>query len=404
MTERLKEMGAKYPYYATYTLTPTVTFTRPEEVKIILKNIDGIPKRTEDLRRMTHHIRQISGPQNLSMLNNPEWHQHRSLLNKAFISNSVFFQPMSKKIDLNISKWGNQPDQVYVGNDLQKMTLDILATCIFGIDFDTLNGKSAEPLAAYNYAIERAFNPIRLIFSFINKIPTASNIKLKQSMDVFDKYIWQIMDQTKQKLATKSGDENTSSLIELMYENGIAEDVIRDNVSIFFVAGHETTATSLTWVLSLLVTHPDVLAKARQEVLTKVPNDLTYDVLKDLIYLDGLIREALRLHPPAPIMGGRITKQEITVGNVRIPPGTNVQMDLVSMAYNPNIWGDPLEVRPERWYQENLTKEQRSAWLPFSGGPRICIGMNFSLIEQKIFLVYLLKTFKEIKLAKEKSN
>jgi cytochrome P450 len=184
-----------------------------------------------------------------------------------------------------------------------------------------------------------------------------------------------------------------------MYENNLPEQTIRDNISAFFFAGHETTATSLGWLISILVSHPDVQQKARQEILEKIPGEVTFDSLKELNYIDGLIKEGLRFFPPVPAMNGRKAVKDSVVGNIHIPAGTSIEVNLITMAHNPKIWGDPEVVRPERWFSENITKEQRNAWLPFSGGPRICIGMNMSLLEQKIFLVYFLNRFHHVKLA-----
>jgi len=184
-----------------------------------------------------------------------------------------------------------------------------------------------------------------------------------------------------------------------MYENNVSEEIIRDNVSLFFLAGHETTSSSLSWIVAKIATLPEVQEKARKEVFEKIPQELTFENLKELPYIEGLIKEILRLYPGVRSIGGRMVSQDTTLGHVFLPAGTIVQGDLITMSYSPKIWGDPQVVRPERWYPENLTKEQRNAWMPFSQGPRVCIGMSFSLIEQKIFLVNLLKRFKEIKLA-----
>jgi len=139
--------------------------------------------------------------------------------------------------------------------------------------------------------------------------------------------------------------------------------------------------------------------KARNEVFEKVTTPLTSDLLKELKYLDGLIRETSRLCPPVPGGGIRYVPKDTIICDVKLPAGTSVLTDLISMGYDPKIWPDPEMLIPERWFPENLTKEQRRAWMPFSEGPRICIGMNFSLTEQKIFLVSLLKRFSDIKLA-----
>jgi len=215
------------------------------------------------------------------------------------------------------------------------------------------------------------------------------------------------MGQTKKNLEEKKKraekgevvEKEALSIIELMYENNVPEDVIRDNVSLFFLAGHETTSSSLSWIVATIASNQEVQDKARKEVFEKIPNELTYENVKELPYIEGLIKEILRLYPGVRSLGGRFVPKETILGHVRIPAGAFVSADLVTMHYSKKIWGDPLVIRPERWFLENLTKDQRNAWMPFSIGPRVCIGMNFSLLEQKIFLVNLLKRFKEIKLA-----
>jgi cytochrome P450 len=406
LADRIKKRGLEYgPVYGSYLFGPSICFCDPEDVKNVLKRIDDFPKDVEVFKNNFDHAKEIFGTQSVGGVNNPEWHDQRSLLNKAFITNSVFFQPMYDKVNTCLTKWENQ-QQVCVGKDLQKLTLDVLACCIFGLDFDTLNGKISEPLEAYNHSVETAFNPARFLFTFINKLPLKSNEAMYTSLHTFDKYCWQIMDDTKKKMEEKKNqteindtEKKAVSLIELMYENNLSDEKIRDNISAFFLAGHETTATSLGWLISILVSHPDVQQKARQEILEKIPGEVTFDSLKELNYIDGLIKEGLRFFPPLPSMSGRKAAKDSVIGNVHIPAGTAIEMNLIAMAHNPKIWGDPEIIRPERWYSENITKEQRNAWMPFSGGPRICIGMNMSLLEQKMFIVYFLKRFQQVKLA-----
>jgi len=263
-------------------------------------------------------------------------------------------------------------------------------------------------LEAYNYAIDHAFNPVRFLFPRFNNLPLKTNKELFKNLAIFDKYIWGMMDQTKKRLQEKKENQTdesnpesitSQSFIDLMYENNLPEETIRDNVSLFFIAGHETTANSLGWILAILGSNQAVQQKARQEISQKIPNEYTFDSLKELNYIDGLIKEGLRIYPPAAIVSGRQAKEDTVIGHVRVPAGTFLDTNFIAMSNNPKVWGDPDQVRPERWFPENITKEQRSSWQPFSGGPRICIGMNFSLLEQKIFIVTLLKRFKEIKMA-----
>jgi len=105
------------------------------------------------------------------------------------------------------------------------------------------------------------------------------------------------------------------SLIQLMYENGLSEQAIRDNVSLFFLAGHETTTATLSWIISFLVSNPQVQEKARKEVFEIVPDELTFENVKELPYLEGIIRETLRMRPAGPVISGRYSPKDSVFGS-----------------------------------------------------------------------------------------
>jgi len=314
---------------------------------------------------------------------------------------------MEKKVHQCIDLWKDK-GYVDMGKDIQKMTLDVLATCIFGRDFDSLHGNLAGPLAAYNYSIENMFAPKRVIIPYYAKLPLPSNIKLRNCVNEFDDYCWSIIKDAKNEetKVPKGESENSddpkqpSSLIRLMIDAGMEDQIIRDNVGVFFLAGHETTSASLQWTIAMLASHPEIQEKARKEVFEKVPKELTFESLKDLEYIDWIVHETMRLYPAAPVIGGRQLQTETIIGDWKVPEKIIIQLDLISNLQDPQIWGDPSNYRPERWSSDVLTKEQRSAWIPFSYGPRICIGMNFSLVEQKIFIATLLREFSKIELEK----
>jgi len=263
------------------------------------------------------------------------------------MTNNVFFEPMCQKVDLLIRRWEKEPENVKIGHDLQKLTLDVLATSIFGLEFDTLNGKISKPLAAYNYCIDRIFNPTFLIFPWLSKLPLPYNRKLNENCNQFDSYCWEVMGQTKKNLEEKKkraeqgevvGKESLS-IIELMYENKVPEDVIRDNVALFFLAGHETTSSSLSWIVATIATNQEIQDKARKEVFEKIPKELTYENTKDLPYIEGLIKEVLRLYPGVRSLGGRHVTKETILGHVRVPAGSFVSADLVTMAHSKKNMG-----------------------------------------------------------------
>jgi len=163
--EHVKQTGLKYgPYYGHYLYKAALVLSDPEDVRFVLKNIDDFPKSAEVVKA-AQHAKHLVGPLNILQANHEEWHGQRSLLNKAFTSNSLFFEPILKKVNLCVSKWENKTS-VPVGHDLTKLTVDVLATCIFGLEFDTLSGNYSEPLDAYHYSLDSALHPLRLIAPF----------------------------------------------------------------------------------------------------------------------------------------------------------------------------------------------------------------------------------------------
>jgi len=186
-----------------------------------------------------------------------------------------------------------------------------------------------------------------------------------------------------------------------MIDNGISESDVCDNVGLFFFAGQETTSFALSWAMGMLASYPEVQEKARKEVLEKTPNGLDFESIENLEYIDWFIRETMRFHPPVPLIPGRKTTKEVILGDWKIPENTVIQISIMGMHLNPKVWGDPEVFRPERWSPKNITKEQKASWMTFSFGPRTCIGMNFSLLEQKIFLSTLLREYSSIQFAKD---
>jgi len=245
-------------------LEPNVTVTDPNLVKEALKKINEIPKAPiPDGFAST-----MFGYRNLVRLNNPEWHEHRSILNKSFISNKVFFEPIEKKVLQCVERW-KKSEPVSVSQDLQKMTLDVLATCIFGNDFDTLNGNNSRPLDSYNYCLIQMTNPLNFLIPFYGKLPLPSNIRWRKEIEIFDAYCWSIIAQAKKSMEDNDSTKEKKNLIALMIEGGMAEKDIRNNVATFILAGHETTSAALMWMVGLIAKYPEVQEKARKEVLEK---------------------------------------------------------------------------------------------------------------------------------------
>jgi len=299
-----------------------------------------------------------------------------------------------KKVDQVLDAWNKNSSEgcFSVGDDIQKMTLDVLGLCIFGKDFNFFGGVEKGPLYDYNQFMKSLRN---IAYAFVPKwlfytIPFGGIKRIRDSSKSLDEYI-----RVLEKESTDKIDDRTTllnMLIEANSDKKLSKTAIRDNILIFFIAGHETTATTLQFVVYHLATHPEIQERLREEVNQVFPNAINPDGLKDLHLALNIINESLRLFPPAGILS-RYTFEDQKLGDYIIPKDTNLNILGYGLQRDSDIWGEDAEIfNPDRF--DHLTKDQSNAFIPFGGGPRICIGNTFSLYEQKIFIAKLMKRFK----------
>ncbi|KAI3812282.1 hypothetical protein L1987_16989 [Smallanthus sonchifolius] len=176
---------------------------------------------------------------------------------------------------------------------------------------------------------------------------------------------------------------------------GLSIDDVIEECKLFYFAGQETTANLLVWTMILVGQHVYWQDRAREEVL-KVFGDRKPDIegLNHLKIINIIFLEVLRLYPPVVGMPRMIYK-ETKLGNITLPVGTLLQLHTMLSHYDPSIWGDDVkEFKPERFSQgvSKVTKGQ-TAFIPFGGGPRVCIGQNFAMLEAKMSLVMIMSCF-----------
>ncbi len=173
-------------------------------------------------------------------------------------------------------------------------------------------------------------------------------------------------------------------------DGGVMTDKqVRDELLTLFVAGHETTATALAWSLMLLAQHPRVYERLRAEVdaLAGAP---TVDDLPRLELASRVFKEALRLFPPVYLFG-RVAMADVTVGDYAIPKGTVVLVSPFALHRRPELWSDADAFDPDRFLPEAEARRHKSAFIPFSAGPRTCIGNTFALMEGPLVLAAILQ-------------
>lgn len=184
-------------------------------------------------------------------------------------------------------------------------------------------------------------------------------------------------------------------LLEAYDKGEISREGIGEEVDTFMFEGHDTTAAGLTWALYLLARHPHVQQQVHEEVdkfFEQRPETLTVEDLKDLRYLECVVKEAQRMFPSVPFIA-RTTTEDCHLDGYLAPKGTALGVCTIGLHRNPKVWEAPLEFNPDRFLPENSQGRHPYAFVPFSAGPRNCIGQRFALQEEKLVLAHVLRNF-----------
>ncbi|OWK11960.1 hypothetical protein Celaphus_00003041 [Cervus elaphus hippelaphus] len=179
---------------------------------------------------------------------------------------------------------------------------------------------------------------------------------------------------------------------------GLSDEDIRAEADTFMFEGHDTTASGLSWVLYNLAKHPEYQERCRQEVQEllrdREPKEIEWDDLAQLPFLTMCIKESLRLHPPVTIISRRYTQDTLLPDGRVIPKGVICLIDIFGTHHNPSVWPDPEVYDPFRFEPENIKGRSPLAFIPFSVGPRNCIGQTFAMTEMKVVLALTLLRFR----------
>lgn len=186
-------------------------------------------------------------------------------------------------------------------------------------------------------------------------------------------------------------------LVEHMKNKNLTVDDIREEVDTFMFEGHDTTSMGITWAVYLLGLHSEVQERIFEEIDSVFEGDhtgpVTTEHLKQLRYLDMALKETQRIYPSVPIIARKVTTEYELLGKP-IPVDSEVNINIIGMHRDPRAFPQPELFIPERFLPEESAKRSPFAFIPFSAGPRNCIGQRFALMEEKIIIVWLLRRFR----------
>jgi cytochrome P450 len=322
------------------------------------------------------------------------WRRQRRLLQPAFHHRQLqaYADVMVGAIDKAAATW--QAGQVRdVHEDMMGVTMNIVAEALFGADISA----DAHHLGRIIAELMEEFGRILGLAARFQPpawVPTATNRQFRRSARKVDEVILAIIDARRKQGGDR--DDLLSLLIRARDEDGgaMTDAQVRDEAVTLFLAGHETTALTLTYALHLLATHPEHQARLADE-LARVLAGRTPSLgdLETLKYTDAVVLEAMRLYPPAWVMA-RQALTDVEIGGYHFRKGAEFVMSPWVLHRDPKSFEDPTAFKPERWDGDLAHRLPRFAYFPFGGGPRVCIGNRFAMMEAKLVLARTLQRFR----------
>jgi cytochrome P450 len=312
------------------------------------------------------------------------WKRQRKLMQPMFHSKYLqnYAETMYSDTRDLLARWSTNQTRD-INDDMMRLTLRIVARTLFTADVDADASRIGHALTE---VLESSDQTLRSPFWLPMWIPTPLNVRTKRAVEQLDEIIHRII--AERRANPNDGTDLLSMLIAAQDEDGttMTDQQIRDEAVTIFLAGHETTANALTWTFYLLAKHPQIEAQLHEEVARVVGDGpVTVEHVRQLPYTEMVLKESMRLYPPIPTVA-RAPKHPVEIGGVQLGYKDRVMITPYTLHHDPRWWDAPQEFRPDRWRKDNEQAINKRAYWPFGGGPRICIGNNFAMMEATIIL------------------
>lgn len=368
-----------------------------------------------------------------------EWKQVRQLMTPAFTSGKLrqMFalvdqcgKQMEEHFEANITQ-DNPKLELEMKDFLGRFTLDVIATCAFGVESNSIKFPESELICAMAKFGDIPLHKRFALFAIILFVPMFARFI---PLSFFNTEVMEYLNRLVQKVTRvrKTGDVKRNDFLQLMVEHQddrespseqatrviatsddekkqrivLSEDTVSAQLILFLIAGYETSSTLLTFACYELSMNPHIQDKLRAEVnqvLDKYEGECTYEALQEMTYLEMVLNETLRMHPPVARVDRHCTMDyTIPLTNVSIKAGESVNVPIMGLHYDPEFYPNPYKFDPERFSPEEKSKRSPYVFLPFGAGPRNCIGLRFAVLSTKLSMVYTIRKFKLVRSEKTK--
>uniref|UniRef100_T1INY8 Cytochrome P450 n=1 Tax=Strigamia maritima TaxID=126957 RepID=T1INY8_STRMM len=296
------------------------------------------------------------------------------------------------------------------------LTLDVIASCAFGMKTDCVKHQESEFVLQAQKAF-RGYPKLTYLMLTFPKLMSIFKFFPKSIIPNPFKYFEKIADQTID-MRLKNKDFNRRDFLQIMLEAQIPSDennkteenesqqtgtkktltreIVIAQTVLFILAGHETTANTLSFLAYELATNQDIqekLIKEVDDVMADCKGKLTYEAVSSMQFLDMAVSETLRKYPPA-VRTDRMCVEDYKLNDITIKKGMILGIPIYAIHHNPEFYPDPQTFDPERFSAENKAKRNSFTYLPFGAGPRNCIAMRFALLEVKLVMALMLCNYR----------
>lgn len=366
----------------------------PELIGEVLLDKDGIFIKD----RVTRGLSSFVG-QGLVTSEGELWRRQRRLiapsLTKKHIASYADAMVRLTRVYTDALEFGQVRD---VADDMSKATLDIVVETLFGTALGVGHERIGEAIDSVMTDFQEIIQSWRRAFP--EWVPFAARRRTKRTVKEIDAIVLDLV--RSRRSSGERGDDLLSRLLAARDEadtvspsssatSGMTDQQLRDEVVTLFIAGHETTANALAWTLMLLAEHPELDARLAKEVDTVLgKRDAKAEDVAALPFADAVMKESMRLYPPAHIIGREATR-DVRLGRWDIPKQTAVLISPWALHHNPRFFHDPESFRPDRWLDGSTKDLPKNVYMPFGGGARICVGNHFAIMEAVLVLATIVQ-------------
>ncbi|XP_047454953.1 cytochrome P450 4B1-like isoform X2 [Mugil cephalus] len=411
--EKVLEWGQQYPYAFPVWFGPSVCVIHihhPDYVKTILTS-------TEPKDDMAYDFLKPWIGDGLLVANGQKWFRHRRLLTPGFHYDVLkpYLKLMAESAETMLDKWesyANSNEVFELSEHVSLMTLDSILKCAFSCN------SNCQTEGGTNAYIKAVYELTHLINMRVRTFPYHSNLifylsphgyRYRKALKVAHSHTEEIIRKRKEALKEEKelnrlqAKRNLDFLDILLLprddnKQGLSDEDIRAEVDTFMFEGHDTTASGISFILYCLARHPEHQKICRDEIIEALDgkDTMEWEDLSKIPYTTMCIKECLRLYPPVPAMSRKITKPVTFFDGRTLPAGSRITTSVFVMHRNAAVWENPNVFDPLRFLPENVSKRSPHTFVPFSAGPRNCIGQNFAMNEMKVVTALTLKRYQLI--------